>query len=255
MNDTAALVSLATSVPPHQFHQEQILRPRAICSRIATRSSRRFRACLPTPASAIATASNRSNGISSGAAGRSAHRLFWKARKPCLSTSRAKPLARADLAADDIDTVVTVCSTGIATPTLEARVAGKLGLRSRRVARAGLRPGLRGRRVRPVDRVAARAGAARHQRAAGRARTLHACRPPRRIDQGQYRRRQPVRRWRRGGHSARRRRRRDPDRGVRAKSCGPTRSISWAGASIPKASASSSSARFPISSPSISAPR
>jgi alkylresorcinol/alkylpyrone synthase len=41
-----------------------------------------------------------------------------------------KALAEADLTAADIDTVVTVCSTGIATPTLEARVAGKLGLRT-----------------------------------------------------------------------------------------------------------------------------
>ena len=74
--------------------------------------------------------SNPSNGISSGAAGRSGHRLSWKARNPCSSTSRARRIARADLSAGDIDTVVTVCSTGIATPTLEARVAGKLGLRS-----------------------------------------------------------------------------------------------------------------------------
>ena len=44
--------------------------------------------------------------------------------------SRARRLARADLSAGDIDTVVTVCSTGIATPTLEARVAGKLGFRA-----------------------------------------------------------------------------------------------------------------------------
>ena len=41
-----------------------------------------------------------------------------------------KALARAYLAAGDIDTVVTVCSTGIATPTLEARVAGRMGFRS-----------------------------------------------------------------------------------------------------------------------------
>ncbi len=32
--------------------------------------------------------------------------------------------------ARDIDTVVTVCSTGIATPSLEARVAGRMGFRS-----------------------------------------------------------------------------------------------------------------------------
>jgi alkylresorcinol/alkylpyrone synthase len=39
-------------------------------------------------------------------------------------------IARAELAAHDIDTVVTVCSTGIATPTLEARLASRMGFRS-----------------------------------------------------------------------------------------------------------------------------
>jgi alkylresorcinol/alkylpyrone synthase len=41
-----------------------------------------------------------------------------------------KALASADLSAGEIDTVVTVCSTGIATPSLEARVAGRIGFRS-----------------------------------------------------------------------------------------------------------------------------
>src|SRR6185295_18260525 len=41
-----------------------------------------------------------------------------------------KALARADLSADHVDTVVTVCSTGIATPTLEARVATEMGFRA-----------------------------------------------------------------------------------------------------------------------------
>ena len=41
-----------------------------------------------------------------------------------------KALADAQLSADEIDTIVTVCSTGIATPSLEARVAGRLGFRS-----------------------------------------------------------------------------------------------------------------------------
>ena len=39
-------------------------------------------------------------------------------------------LARADIAADDIDIVVTISSTGIATPSIDARVATKLGLRA-----------------------------------------------------------------------------------------------------------------------------
>lgn len=42
----------------------------------------------------------------------------------------AKALEEAGLLASDIDTVVTVSSTGIATPSLEARVAGRVGFRS-----------------------------------------------------------------------------------------------------------------------------
>src|SRR6202521_6244143 len=41
-----------------------------------------------------------------------------------------KALASAHLGGGDIDTVVTVCSTGIATPSLEARVARAMGFRS-----------------------------------------------------------------------------------------------------------------------------
>lgn len=41
-----------------------------------------------------------------------------------------KALAGAGLKAADVDTVVTVCSTGIATPSLDARVARRMGFRS-----------------------------------------------------------------------------------------------------------------------------
>src|SRR5262249_57296624 len=41
-----------------------------------------------------------------------------------------KALRDASLSAADVDTVVTVSSTGIATPSLEARVARRLGFRS-----------------------------------------------------------------------------------------------------------------------------
>ena len=217
MNHTAALVSLATAVPPHQFHQQQILEAARGLMADAIRNSKRLRACSPTPASAIATASSRWNGISNGAAGRIARRPFWKARRRCSSTSRKRRWRVPISAAEDIDTVVTVCSTGIATPTLEARVAGRMGFRSRCLARAGVRPRLRGRRVRTVDRCPSRAITARQQCADGRARALHACGPPRRTEQGQYRRRQPVRRRRRCCGAARRRRRRHAGRSVRRK--------------------------------------
>src|SRR5271167_1200314 len=42
----------------------------------------------------------------------------------------SKALASAGLRAADIDTVVTICSTGIATPSLDARVARQMGFRS-----------------------------------------------------------------------------------------------------------------------------
>jgi alkylresorcinol/alkylpyrone synthase len=49
-------------------------------------------------------------------------------------------IARANIAPDEIDCVVTICSSGVATPTLEARAAKNLGLRDnvRRVPIFGL---------------------------------------------------------------------------------------------------------------------
>src|SRR5215472_3697108 len=130
MNHTAALVSLATSVPPHQFHQKQILE--AAHGVLAHRYPQ-----FETLSSLFANTGihhrygvkpiewyleprgwpERTNAFLEGA-----ETLF-------LDVAR-KAIANADLAASDIDTVVTVCSTGIATPSLEARVAGKIGFRS-----------------------------------------------------------------------------------------------------------------------------
>src|SRR6201991_597856 len=130
MNNTAALVSLATAVPPHQFHQKQILE--AARGVMADRYPE-----FETLSSLFAN-----TGISHRYAVKPIEwyleRRGWPERTQAflegaetlfIEVAR-KALARADLAAGDIDTVVTVCSTGIATPTLEARVAGKLGLRS-----------------------------------------------------------------------------------------------------------------------------
>jgi alkylresorcinol/alkylpyrone synthase len=130
MNHTAALVSLATSVPPHQFHQKQILE--AATALLADRYPQ-----FETLSSLFAN-----TGI---------HRRYavkpiewyleqrgWPERTEAflegaeslfLDVARTA-IARADLDPSDIDTVVTVCSTGIATPTLDARVAGKIGFRS-----------------------------------------------------------------------------------------------------------------------------
>src|ERR1700736_363170 len=130
MHQKAALVSLATSVPPHLFHQNQILE--AARKLMAERYPQ-----FETLSSLFANTGIRHRyGVKPMQW--YLERRGWPERTQAflegaeilfLDVAR-KAIASADLAPADIDTVVTVCSTGIATPTLEARVAGKLGLRT-----------------------------------------------------------------------------------------------------------------------------
>jgi len=129
MNNTAALVSLATSVPPYQFRQKQILE----CARDLL--SDRYPQ-FETLASLFANTGIRNRyGVKPiewyleqrGWPERT--QAFLEGAEILFIDVVQQALARADLA-DEIDTVVTVCSTGIATPTLDARIAGKLGFRA-----------------------------------------------------------------------------------------------------------------------------
>jgi alkylresorcinol/alkylpyrone synthase len=129
MNHTAALVSLATSVPPHQFHQEQILR--AAHAVMAGRYPE-----FETLSSLFANTGIRNRyGVKPiewylerrGWPERT--QAFLEGAEALFIDVARKALARANLAAGDIDTVVSVCSTGIATPTLEAHVASRMGFR------------------------------------------------------------------------------------------------------------------------------
>ncbi|WP_407177730.1 type III polyketide synthase [Bradyrhizobium sp. STM 3562] len=130
MDHTAALVSLATSVPPHQFHQRQVLE--AARSILSARYEQ-----FETLASLFANTGIRNRyGVKPiewyleprGWPERT--RAFLEGAEALFVNVAQAALARADLAARDVDTVVTVCSTGIATPTLEARLAGKMGFRA-----------------------------------------------------------------------------------------------------------------------------
>ena len=130
MNHTAALVSLATAVPPHQFHQQKILE--AAHGLMADRYPE-----FATLSSLFANTGIRHRyGVKPmdwyierrGWPERT--QAFLEGAETLFIEVARKALARADLAAGDIDTVVTVCSTGIATPTLEARVATRMGFRS-----------------------------------------------------------------------------------------------------------------------------
>ena len=127
---TAALISLATSVPPHLFHQGEILK--AARSVLAERYPQ-----FETLASLFANTGIRHRyGVKPmewylerrGWPERTM--AFLEGAESLFVDVARKALAQADLEATEIDTVVTVCSTGIATPTLDARVAGKLGFRT-----------------------------------------------------------------------------------------------------------------------------
>src|ERR1700726_4539771 len=127
---TAALVSLATSVPPHVFLQKDVLA--AAWDELGPR--------FPEFATFSSIFAN------TGIVKRHGVRPFewylkprgWPERTEAfLAGAEAlfvdvaqKALASAHLGGGDIDTVVTVCSTGIATPSLEARVARAMGFRS-----------------------------------------------------------------------------------------------------------------------------
>ncbi|MBR0799873.1 type III polyketide synthase [Bradyrhizobium jicamae] len=129
MKQTAALVAVATSVPPYLFRQEQVLQ--AARNLLADRYPE-----FETLSSLFAnTGIQRRYGVKPvewyleprGWPERT--QAFLEGAEALFVDVARKALFRANLSGVDIDVVVTVCSTGIATPTLEARVAGRLGLR------------------------------------------------------------------------------------------------------------------------------
>jgi alkylresorcinol/alkylpyrone synthase len=126
----AALVSLATSVPPNVFLQKDVL---AAAWEV-------FGPRLPEfeTLSSIFTNTGivKRHGVKPfewylerrGWPERT--KAFLDGAEALFTEVASEALAAAQLEACDIDTIVTVCSTGIATPSLEARVAGRIGFRS-----------------------------------------------------------------------------------------------------------------------------
>ena len=127
---TAALVSLATSVPPHTFLQKDVLAAAWDVFGSRFPDFERFASIFTN------TGIAKRHGVKPfewyleprGWPERTA--AFLEGAEALFVEVADKALANAGLAAADIDTVVTVCSTGIATPSLDARVARRIGFRS-----------------------------------------------------------------------------------------------------------------------------
>ena len=127
---TAALISLATAVPPNVFLQKDVLA--AAWDVFGPRLPQ-----FETLSSIFAnTGIIKRHGVKPfdwylqprGWPERT--EAFLEGAEALFVEVAEKALANAQLAASEIDTIVTVCSTGIATPSLEARVAGRMGFRS-----------------------------------------------------------------------------------------------------------------------------
>jgi len=125
-----SVLSLATAVPPHQLDQTDVAqRARRIFARTFARFpqledvfvnagiARRYSVQSPDWIEQPHDLKARTQAYLQGATA-----LFMEAAE--------RAIAAAGIAARDIDIVVTVSSTGIATPTLEARVGHRLGLRA-----------------------------------------------------------------------------------------------------------------------------
>jgi alkylresorcinol/alkylpyrone synthase len=127
---TAALVSLATSVPPHVFLQKDVLAAAWDIFGSRFPEYERFASIFAN------TGIVKRHGVKPfdwyleprGWPERS--KAFFEGAEALYVEVAEKALAQANLAAADIDTVVTICSTGIATPSLDARVSRRMGFRS-----------------------------------------------------------------------------------------------------------------------------
>ena len=127
---TAALLSLATSVPPHTFLQKDVLAAAWDIFGSRFPDYDRFASIFHN------TGIVKRHGVKPfdwylqprGWPERT--EAFFEGAEALFVDVAGKALAGAGLMATDVDTVVTVCSTGIATPSLDARVARRMGFRS-----------------------------------------------------------------------------------------------------------------------------
>src|SRR5580698_2984615 len=121
---SAALVSLATSVPPHTYLQKDVLAAAWEVFGSRFPDYERFSSIFAN------TGIIKRHGVKPfewylerrGWPERT--KAFLEGAEALFIDSTEKALASAQLTGADIDTVVTVSSTGIATPSLDARVAG-----------------------------------------------------------------------------------------------------------------------------------
>lgn len=125
------LVSLATAVPPHRLSQSDAAQ---MAAQIFAGRFRNFERMAPV----FTTSGILARHTVQPPQWYLAPRIGWPERMAAYLQGAAdlfveaatRALDAASLAAAEVDAIVTISSTGIATPSLEARVAGRMGFRS-----------------------------------------------------------------------------------------------------------------------------
>src|ERR1700730_6478293 len=127
---TAALVSLATSVPPHVFLQRDVRA--AAWDGFGSRfpEFERFSSIFSNTGIIKRHAVKPFDWYLEPRTWPERTEAFLEGAEALFVEVAEKALADADLTGRDIDTIVTVTSTGIATPNLEARAARRMGFGS-----------------------------------------------------------------------------------------------------------------------------
>jgi alkylresorcinol/alkylpyrone synthase len=127
---SAALVSLATSVPQHTFLQKDVLA--AAWEILGSRfpDFARFASIFANTGIVKRHGVKPFDWYLTPRGWPERTEAFLEGAEALFIDVANKALASAGLRAADVDTVITVCSTGIATPSLDARVARRMGFRS-----------------------------------------------------------------------------------------------------------------------------
>jgi alkylresorcinol/alkylpyrone synthase len=126
---TPRLVSLATAVPPFDLPQHEVA---ARAATVFAPTEGGFHRLAPIYVNALIE--NRHACVPmewfvEGHGFRERNALFLEHATALLAEAAGKALAEAGLDAGDIDTIVTVCTSGIATPGLDARVMERMAFR------------------------------------------------------------------------------------------------------------------------------
>src|SRR3984957_13993825 len=126
----AALLSLATAVPPHSFLQKDVMDVAWGFFGSRFPDYERFTSIYANTGIIKRHAVKPFEWYLTQRGWPERTAAFLEGAEALFVDAATKALANANLKAADVDTIVTVSSTGIATPSLEARVAGRMGFRS-----------------------------------------------------------------------------------------------------------------------------